>query len=176
MTDRNALISTCPPSHPHANAFWRAHCFSLFNQSGHHVSTSSWKRLMLKSQSEFYLLTSCLWNIQRHLKLVITSRIYTYLKNTWIISCLFLWLRQTRRVAASYSCHYHSTFLFYCPSNMYRFNDLERDQWNSSQHCMFINEPPVHCDVLVSGLCQWYCRRQLRVSLFLIKRKLATDK
>lgn len=113
--------------------------------------------------------------MQRHLKLVIMSRIYTYLKNTWIISCLFLWLRQTRRAAASYSCHYHSTFLFYCPSNMYRFNDLERDQWNSLQHCMFINEPPVHCDVLVSGLCQWFCRRQLRVSLFLIKRKLATD-
>ena len=44
------------------------------------------------------------------------------------ISCLFLWLRQTRGAAASYSCHYHSTFLFYCPSNMYRFNDLERDQ------------------------------------------------
>ena len=40
---------------------------------------------------------------------------------------------------------------------------------------MFINGPPVHCDVLVSGLCQWYCKRQLRVSLFLIKRKLATD-
>lgn len=40
---------------------------------------------------------------------------------------------------------------------------------------MFINGPPVHCDVLVSGLCQWYCRRQLRVSLFLIKRKLVTD-
>lgn len=96
-------------------------------------------------------------------------------KNTWIISCLFLWFRETRRTVASYGCHYRPTFLFYCPSNMYRFNDLERDQWISSQHCMFINEPPVRCDALVSGLCQWYCRRQLRVSLFLIKGKLATD-
>lgn len=40
---------------------------------------------------------------------------------------------------------------------------------------MFINGPPVHCDVFVSGLCQWYCNRQLKVPLFLIKRKLATD-
>lgn len=103
------------------------------------------------------------------------NRIYTYLKNTWIISRRFWWLKQSRTATASYRCHYHSRFLFYCPWNMYRFNDLERDQWNSSQGRMFINGPPVHCDVIALGLCQGYGRRQLRVSLVLKERKLATD-
>lgn len=129
---------------------------------------------MLKSQP-FYLWTSCLWNMHRHLKLAIMNRIYTYLKNTWIISCHYWWLKQSRTATASYSCHYHSQFLFYCPSNMYGFNDLERDQWNSSQCCMFINRPPVRCDVIVLGLCQWYGRQQLRVSLVLKERRLAAD-
>lgn len=40
---------------------------------------------------------------------------------------------------------------------------------------MFINGPPVHCDVIALGLCQGYGRRQLRVSLVLKERKLATD-
>lgn len=129
---------------------------------------------MLKSQP-FYLWTSCLWNMHRHLKLAIMNRIYAYLKNTWVTSCRFWWLEQSRPATASYRCHYHSRFLFYCPWNMYRFNDLERDQWNSSQGHMFINGPPVHCDVIALGLCQWYGRQQLRVSLVLKERKLAAD-
>lgn len=40
---------------------------------------------------------------------------------------------------------------------------------------MFINGPPVHCDVIALGLCQGYGRRQLRVSLVLKERKLVTD-
>ena len=152
MTDRNVFwlapaLQVTPPQ-----KLWSAR-LPLFNQTGRPVPAAAWRPLLLTSQSEFYLQASCLWNMPRHLKLVIMSRIHTYLKKYMDHFPSFLVVKETRRAAASYSCHYHSTFLFYCPSNMYRFNDLERDQWNSSQHCMFINEPPVHRDVLVSGLC-----------------------